>query len=213
MTNSTTEKLITLEEINAMSRLYKINLINSLSGYKSANLIGTKDSNNKENLAIFSSVVHIGSSPPLLAFITRPHTVPRHTLENINETGFYTINHISAAFYKEAHHTSAKYPKDNSEFRMTGLTPEYIGNFSAPFVRESNVKIGMKHKESIEIKINDTIMVIGEIQFFIVPESSIKSEGNIALNELDIVTISGLDTYHKPHYLDRMPYARPHQKI
>ena len=44
----------------------RIKLINSISGYKSANLIGTIDSLKQNNLAIVSSVVHIGSDPALL---------------------------------------------------------------------------------------------------------------------------------------------------
>ena len=40
--------------------------INSLSGFKSANLIGTTDKAGNENLAIVSSVFHLGAHPPLM---------------------------------------------------------------------------------------------------------------------------------------------------
>ena len=63
-----------------MQKVERLNLINSLSGVKPANLIGTKDQNGNENLAIFSSVVHLGSNPALLGFILRPQgEVRRHT--------------------------------------------------------------------------------------------------------------------------------------
>ena len=54
-----------------LHHLYRINLINSCSGFKSANLIGTKSLSGVSNVAIFSSVTHIGSNPPLLGFFLR----------------------------------------------------------------------------------------------------------------------------------------------
>ena len=60
------------KEIENLDRLYRINLINSITGIKPANLIGTKSIGNHENLAIISSVVHMGSNPPLIGFIMRP---------------------------------------------------------------------------------------------------------------------------------------------
>ena len=59
------------KEINALEHLYKINLINSCAGYKSANLIATKSIENRTNVAIFSSITHIGSSPPMFVFFLR----------------------------------------------------------------------------------------------------------------------------------------------
>ena len=62
------------EEIEDLEKIYRVNLINSCSGYKAANLIGTVSENNN-NLAIFSSLVHLGSNPPLLGFFLRPTAV------------------------------------------------------------------------------------------------------------------------------------------
>ena len=56
------------DDFSQMHHLYRINLINSCSGYKSANLIGTKSVDGITNVAIFSSVTHIGSNPALLGF-------------------------------------------------------------------------------------------------------------------------------------------------
>ena len=78
--------------IDAMAQRYRANFINSLSGYKSANLIGTCNEQQQTNLAIISSVVHIGANPPLMGMIMRPHTVTRDTLGNIKQTGLFTIN-------------------------------------------------------------------------------------------------------------------------
>lgn len=42
----------------------RVSLINSLSEFKSLNLIGTINNQGQTNLAIFNSVVHIGANPP-----------------------------------------------------------------------------------------------------------------------------------------------------
>lgn len=48
----------TRQDINVIHHLYRINLINSCSGYKSANLIGTISKNGISNVAIFNSITH-----------------------------------------------------------------------------------------------------------------------------------------------------------
>ena len=63
-------------------------LINSLSGFKSLNLIGTASQEHETNLAVFNSVIHLGADPALMGFISRPHSVERHTIENINRQNF-----------------------------------------------------------------------------------------------------------------------------
>ena len=51
-----------LEKIKGLEKIYRLNLINSCTGYKSANLIGSIDEEGKTNLAIFSSITHLGLS-------------------------------------------------------------------------------------------------------------------------------------------------------
>lgn len=199
----------TKEDINGFDHIHKINLMNSLSGYKSANLIGSISSNAIENVAVFSSLIHLGSTPPLLGFILRPTTVPRNTYENIKEIGSFTINHIAKPFIEDAHHTSAKYDKNISEFNVTNITPEYINGFVAPFVKESPVKIAMKYIEEYYIKANNTIMVIGEIQFFDVKDTMLEEDGFLNLSKGEVATINGLDGYAVPELLTRQKYQRP----
>jgi len=197
------------KNINSLDHLYKINLINSCAGYKSANLIATKSKEANTNLAIFSSVIHLGSSPPLLGFILRPTTVPRNTYENIMETGYFTINHIHEKILKDAHHTSAKYDKSTSEFDVTDLDTIYKDNFYAPFVKNSPIQLGMKYLEKYDIKANNTKLIIGEIQGLYVKENLLENDGFINLSKGAIATINGLDGYAIPNLKERMDYQRP----
>ena len=195
--------------IKELEHLYKINLINSATGYKSANLIGTKSVKGQENIAVFSSVIHLGSNPALLGFICRPTTVPRHTYKNIIETKTYTINHIHQDILEDAHHTSAKYPEDVSEFTKTKLTPEYKDNCTAPFLKDAPVQLQLKFIEELPIAANDAILVIGEIINLYVKENLLQQDGLIDLAKGNVAAINGLDTYAVPKTNTRFEYQRP----
>lgn len=183
--------------------------INSLGGFKSVVLVGTRSGSGASNLAIFSSLFHIGANPPLCGLIFRPDTVYRHTLENIMETGEYTINHLTEAIYKQAHQTSARYDRSVSEFEVTGLEECVQGELKAPYVRESKVQFGMKLEERTELKINGTILVIGRIVETFVPQSCLQADGSVDLERAGTVTLSGLDSYHLTRKLSRLTYAKP----
>ncbi|MDB0600410.1 flavin reductase [Tenacibaculum maritimum] len=199
----------TRKDIDALEHLYKINFINSLSGFKSANLIATKSVKEVTNVAVFSSVVHYGSAPPILGFVLRPTTVRRNTYDNIKETEFYTINHITESMIYEAHHTSAKYPSEISEFDKTALTEVYKNGFHAPFVKESSVQIAMKYVEEYPIKVNNTLLILGEIVAVYVDEVLVEKDGFINLSKNETVAINGLDAYVTPANSKRLPYQRP----
>lgn len=200
--------IIHKNEIVDLERIYRLNLINSISGVKPANLIGTISASGQTNLAIFSSVVHLGSDPAIFGMILRPAgEVRRHTYENIVATGFYTINHVTPSIIERAHYTSARFPREVSEFDSCSLTQEFIEGFAAPFVGESLIKIGLKLEEEIPIKRNGTSLIIGSIQLVSVPDEVIHG-GHLDLERSDAVGISGLNTYYTMQKNAQFPYAR-----
>lgn len=200
---------LSLEDINRLNKRSRANLINSVSGIKSANLIGTIDAEGRTNLSIVSSVVHLGSHPPLIGYIQRPRGVERHTYENILATQQYTLNAIHSEIIRPAHQTSARYAREQSEFEQTGFTEEWLNGFSAPFVKEAYVKMAMKLIEIIPIPSNDTELVIGEIQNLYFPSNIYKPDGHVAIYDANTVGISGLDTYLKTEKITRLSYAQP----
>ncbi|MCX6299684.1 MAG: flavin reductase [Bacteroidetes bacterium] len=199
---------ITAIEIMEMEQRKRAHLINSVGGFKSVCLIGTIDLTGQTNLAVFSSIVHIGANPPLISFIMRPDSVDRHTLINILNTGSYTINHLNENIYKQAHQTSARYPKEISEFDATGLSVEYKSNCKAPFVKESNIQLDIEFKERIDLTINNTIMVIGEIKNIYFPENCLQEDGYLDIEKAGTITCSGLDSYHLSNRISRLAYAK-----
>lgn len=198
------------DDIASLDRRYRANLINCVTGAKPANLVGTADADGATNLAVFSSAVHIGANPPLVGLIFRPlGEVDRHTYDNIKATGLYTINHVNEEFTKEAHLTSAKFPRGVSEFTACGFTAEFIESFPAPFVKESKVKVGLRFVGEMPIEMNGTILLIGEIETISLPESSLREDGNIDLFECGSSCVVGLDTYHSIGAGKTYPYAKP----
>ena len=197
------------EAIDALAIRYKNNLINSISGYKSANLIGTKSKAGNTNLAVFNSIVHLGSNPAFLGFILRPTTVPRHSYQNMQETGVFTINHISKDQIEDAHHTSAKYPENISEFNQTKLEEEYKLDCFPPFVKNAPVQIACRYVNDYLIKENDTLLVVGAVEHLFVQDEMLLEDGYVQLDKGEVVTVNGIDGYALPQLLERFPYARP----
>ncbi|MFN8115038.1 MAG: flavin reductase [Bacteroidia bacterium] len=206
--NQTTLRYFSFVDLMGLEQRYRAAFVNSLSGFKSVALIGTANSNKQTNLAIFNSLVHIGANPPYIGFISRPDSVDRHTLSNIMETGYYTINHINEAIYKQAHQTSARYSKDISEFDATHLTPDYKLGFKAPFVKESYIQMGVQFKERINITTNNTVLVIGQINQVYFPNDCLCNDGFLDIEKAKSITCSGLDSYHKTDRLARLTYAK-----
>jgi len=197
------------EDIKKLEKTKRLKLINSITGVKPANLIGTKNKGGISNLAIFSSVVHLGSKPPLLAFVTRTSKdVNRNTLNNILETKYYTINQIQKEFVKNAHYTSAKFNENISEFEMCKIEEENIDDFFAPFVKKSNLKIGMELKEMIPIKSNDSTLVVGQVMKIIIDKSFLKNDFMFDLEKSGSIAIGGLNEYFTIKNLDYFPYVR-----
>ena len=196
-------------DIDQMDKIFRLNLINSCTGYKSANLIGTQSADGRTNLAVFSSITHLGSNPPLIGFVLRPTTVPRDSYRNIKSSSFFTVNHIHHSTVADAHHTSANYPEDVSEFSKTDFEAEYLDDFQAPFVKNAKVRLACRFLNEYPIKENNTLLLVSEILAVHVEDDILESDGWLNLQQAGSVTINGLDGYAKPELIERFPYAKP----
>ena len=150
----------TRDQINDLGKIKKINLINSCSGYKSANLIGTISKEGITNVAVFSSVTHLGSNPPTLGFILRPTTVPRDTYKNIIDTKEFTVNHINVNDIDELNAVKKLHTVFNSNERVNSdeifdHDQFYLMNIWAswciPCRDEHNFLMKLKKNEKIEM--------------------------------------------------------------
>ncbi len=209
------------QEIQGLEKEFRRAFINSLAGFRQAVLVGTQSAAGKTNLAIFNSLIHLGANPALFGLINRPDTVPRDTLQNIQSTGFYSLNYVSGADYQKAHQTSARYPQGVSEFEQVGFQEQYrpslaapfepqsTSTFPAPFVAGAMVQIGMKFEERIDIQRNGTVMIVGSIQEVRIDNSLVEPDGFVNLSAAGVLVSQGLDAYFTTSPLGRLPYAKP----
>ncbi len=195
-------------EIEKMDRIPRLNLINSCTGYKSATLIATISNDGKTNVAVFSSVTHLGSDPALISFTLRPTTVPRHTYQNIKSYGYFSINHITSEQIADAHHTSAAYPEEISEFDQTNLQPIYHNDCPVPFVKGSPVKLLCKYLNEYLIQENGCLLVVASIEAIFYEEELLTHDHWLQLDKGKVVAINGLDGYALPELLERFAFAR-----
>jgi flavin reductase (DIM6/NTAB) family NADH-FMN oxidoreductase RutF len=201
-------KHISKETISLMERIEKLNLINSCMGFKSANLIATKCIEGYTNVAIFSSVTHLENSPSLIGFIVHPTTAPRDTYENIMETGFFTVNHITIDMITDAHHASANYESVFSGFDKTNLEEEYKDGIDIPFVKGSPVQLYCKFVNEYIIKENATIHIIASIEHIFFDEALEHKDGWLQLDKGNIVALNGVYGYFLPKLIDRFQCAK-----
>lgn len=198
-----------IEIIQSWTRFYRGNFVNCLSGFKSASLIGTINTEGDTNLAIFSNIVHLGADPALIGFINRPKEAAPHTISNIETNGWYTINHIHSEIIEQAHQTSAKYEEGDSEFSAVGLTPEWQKDIPVPYVKESLIKYALQLVEIVPIKHNNTFLVIGALKEAWIDDIVLDDDGFLSLERANSITSLGVDGYYETKRVARFAYAKP----
>ena len=202
-------KSIHLSDIEAMDKLARVRFANSLPGPKPICLVGSIDAEGRTNLAPFSTVTHLGSNPALIGLVSRPDLVERHTLSNILATGSYTINHVHPGILEAAHHCSARYPRETSEFRAAGLTPHFEEGVAAPFVLESRLRFALELEETVSIASNGTVLIVGKVILAQLPADHFGDDGSIDLTALGSMASTALDTYFELGPPRQLPYAKP----
>jgi flavin reductase (DIM6/NTAB) family NADH-FMN oxidoreductase RutF len=201
--------IITAAHIDAMEKLPKVQLATSLPGAKPICLVGTKSLAGVTNLAPFSSITHLGSSPMLIGMVTRPDTVDRNTLKNIVDTESWTLNHVHAEILEQAHQCSARYPAEISEFSAVGINEHFHPNISAPFVKESRIKYALDLEDIVDIKTNNTKLIIGRVKLIEMPDEALHGDGSINLIETASLASTALDTYFSLSKVAQFGYAKP----
>ncbi|SDM64699.1 NADH-FMN oxidoreductase RutF, flavin reductase (DIM6/NTAB) family [Daejeonella rubra] len=196
------------DHISAMEKRYRTTFINSLPGYKCLHMLGTVNRSGISNLGLFNSVFHLGANPPLLGMIFRPDGDEHDSLENIKQTGQYTLNNVLPEWFDQAHQTSARFPSGQSEFEPCGFKEFYYNDFKAPFVAQSSIMIGLEMREIIDIPINNTKMLIGEIVHVLMGDGIVGNDGYVDHIKAGTVTVAGLDSYFKTEHLGRLAYAK-----
>lgn len=200
------------QQIEQLEQRFRTTFINSLAGYRQAVLVGTRSANGVSNLAIFNSLIHLGANPALFGLISRPapEGVQRHTLQNILDSGQYSINYVSAAYMQQAHQTSARYAQNESEFQRVGFGECHLPGFAAPCVEQAVVRIAMQFQQLIPIELNNTALIIGSISQVQFNGVEVAPDGFVNLSPAQVLISQGLNAYFTGTELARLPYAKAH---
>lgn len=192
-----------------MERIYRGNLVNSVTGFKSANLLATRSKNGVDNVAIFSSVTHLGSDPAMFSFVQRPlgHGAG-HTYKNLKETGYITLNHINMSIVNPAHQSSAKYDPSISEFEALNIEKQMRDGISVPFVKQATIQVAASYENEYYLKENDCILVICRITDIYLKDGIQLDDGWVNLEKAGTITINGLDGYATASVKKRLSYAK-----
>lgn len=207
-------KHFNIEDLAAMDRLYRGNLINSITGFKSANLLATRSKSGVDNVAIFSSVTHLGSNPALFSFVQRPlgHGVG-HTYHNLKETGHITLNHLNMGLVERGHQSSAKYGEEVSEFDQLNIEKHEREGFKAPFVKSAVIQLGAQYEGEYYLKENNCILVLCRITDVFINDNLHQKDGFVNLEKAGTVTINGLDGYATGTLNERWSYAQVDEEL
>jgi flavin reductase (DIM6/NTAB) family NADH-FMN oxidoreductase RutF len=139
--------------------------------------VGTTSAAGIHNIAPFSYFMPIGSAPPTVAFSSAKdrNGKEKNTLDNILETGVFTLSMVTADLIEQMNASSATVPASVSEFDETGLTPVRGTWVNAPYVEEAHVTSECRVLQTIPL--GNTTLVIGEILGFHMSETWDAKEG------------------------------------
>ena len=202
-------KIISFDDIAQMEQRFRATFVNSLWGFRNLSLIGTCNEKLNVNFAVFNSLNHLGANPSLASITIRPPEADRHTFYNILSNTFFTVNNVTKEIYKAAHQTSARYPLLINEAEVNGLKTIWNEKYNVPYIGESSIVLVMKYEQHIELKINNTVLLIASLQEIILKNDVIEEDGfvnHLAANSINCV---GLDAYYESNLISRLPYAKP----
>ena len=186
---------------------FRAQFFNSLGGIKTAGLLSTFNTNGKANSAVFSQIIHIGSSPPTWGFLFRPPTKGHQTYDNILRNPYFNFclatSFISA---KELHQTSANYNENVSELDSLNIKWKNHRKYHVPLLLNGDFQLIFRHTKS-HIMSNQTVLLEAEI---IHVSSSLDPDDNgfIDLTQKVLLSSQGTSAYSKADKVEKFPYAK-----
>ena len=181
---------------------------NKCHGVKTPFLLGS-EFNGFPNLTLVSNVFHIGASPHLIGIIFRPDTVERHGLENIRSSKRFSLNSCGIDAIEDVHQTSARYPREVSEFDACGFNKKLYLN--TPYISSAQMAIFLELESEMKIAANGTHLVIGRVQDILINDELLCNE-KIDFSKLYDHAVIGLNEYVRSEKLFSLSYAKPNEK-
>jgi flavin reductase (DIM6/NTAB) family NADH-FMN oxidoreductase RutF len=174
-------------------------------------LVSTVDRDGVPNAAPFSFFSGVGSNPPTVLFCPSLRSSGDHrkdTLRNVEQTGEFVINIVSAAIAAAANATAADVSPEVDEFQLAGLTAIPSEVVRPPRVAESPAQMECKLLQIIFTKQapGAGVIVLGEIvRLHIAPEL----EHNFRIDPAKLDAVGRMAGNTWVHTRERFELERP----
>ena len=149
---------------------------NAIVGPRPIGWISTKSKTDVVNLAPYSFFNAFNYVPPIIGFSSIGY---KDTLRNIEETGEFVWNLVTADLVEVMNQSCAPFPPEISEFDVTGLEQTQSTLVSPPRVTKAKVAFECKCTEIIQLKSisgekAQTWLVLGEVVLIHIDPSLLK---------------------------------------
>lgn len=173
--------------------------------------VSTLSGSGVANLAPFSFFQGVCARPPTLMFCPVNHRdgSPKDTLRNLEATGEFVVNTVSAADAEAMNATSAMLPPDIGEFEQFGVASVPSMKVRPPRVATAALAFECRLDRVIRISEGPAggNLVLGRIVWMHVADGVIGASGYPDPDRLDLVGRMGGTDYL--HTRDRFPLDRP----
>ena len=173
--------------------------------------VSTRSASGVANLAPFSFFQGVCARPPTLLFCPVNHRdgSPKDTLRNIEATGEFVVNTVSASDAEVMNATSAMLPPEDGEFDRFGVAKALSVKVGAPRVASAAVAFECRLDRVIRISEGAAggNLVLGRILWMHVADAVIGPGGYPDPDRLDLVGRMGGTDYLRTR--DRFPLERP----
>ncbi len=173
--------------------------------------VSTHSPSGVANLAPFSFFQGVCARPPTLLFCPVNHRdgSPKDTLRNIEATGEFVVNTVSAADAETMNATSAMLPPDAGEFDRFGVASAPSVKVRTPRVASAAVSFECRLDRIIRVSEGPAggNLVLGRIVWMHVADSVVGASGYPDPDRLDLVGRMGGTDYLRTR--DRFPIDRP----
>lgn len=134
--------------------------------------ISTVDGQGRVNLAPYSFYNAVSASPPMVYFATTGtygDNPTKHSRRNVEETGEFVVNMVSADLAKQMNITTTMVDYGVDEMKLAGLAPAPSRYVKPPRVAESPIALECKYWKTVEMPIEEgrekhqAIVVFGRV--------------------------------------------------
>lgn len=173
--------------------------------------VSSQSPDGQTNLAPFSFFNGVTSRPPTLMFVpvTKIDGTPKDTLRNIEATGEFVVNLVSAELGETMNATSAALPYDESEFERFGVAAATCARVAPPRVADAPISFECRLETITRIGDAPGVanVVFGRILHAHVADAVLDDAGHIDPAKLDLIGRMGGNDYC--HTRDQFTIERP----